>query len=162
MAKIHLPGSAYTAPAAISGWQWLPYAAKGHLATLRAAMSIIENRIKGHKPCNQAFKALSGGRTFSQVWADNSIWVSYDPGKQSKRYGATLGTKHVTLSDYTMKMGRWTVAATLVHELAHTNGASGTDSKAEDTLKSCLLKGLHDPAIIGNLRRPAPGTKLMA
>ena len=52
-------------------------------------------------------------------------------------------------------MGRWTVAATLVHELAHVNGAPGNDRQAEHTLASCLLQKLEDPQIIGRITNPS-------
>lgn len=151
MPKIHLPASVYTAPGTISGWQWLPYTDKKSLATLKAAIRLIDTRIKGYKPCNAAFKALAGGKTFAQVWSDNSVWISYDPGKKSGRYGVTYLKKHISITHYSLAMGKWTAAATLVHELAHVNGAPGTNTKAEDTLLKCLLKTLHDPNIIGSI-----------
>jgi hypothetical protein len=48
-------------------------------------------------------------------------------------------------------MGKWTTAATLVHELAHVNGAPGTNRDAGNTLLNCMLKSLHDPTIIGKI-----------
>ncbi len=65
------------------------------------------------------------------------------------KYGATLSGKHITLTAYTLKMGKWTTAATLMHELAHVGEALDTD--AEDILLKCLLRGLHDPNIIGRV-----------
>lgn len=75
-----------------------------------------------------------------------------DPSNDGKLYGAALGN-HITLSKYTLNMGRWNAAATLVHELAHVGGAGGSDTMAEDVLLKCLLKNLHNPNIIGNLIR---------
>jgi hypothetical protein len=155
MPKINTTKSGHAGPAATSGWQWLPYSNETHLNTLKRAITIINNKIKGDKPCNQAFRALPGRRTFAQVWTDPSVWLSFDPRRTNQLYGATLG-KEITITEYSLAMGRWTVAATLVHELAHVNGASGTDTKAEDTLKKCLLKGLHDPNIIGKIVRKSP------
>jgi len=48
-------------------------------------------------------------------------------------------------------MGQWTLAATLIHELAHVNGASGHDAAAERTLLPCLMGHLYDPHIIGQI-----------
>lgn len=152
MASINTPGSGHAAPAPTAGWQWQPYADAGFLAALRAAVQIIDNRIKNHQPCNSAFRALPGGRTFAQVWNDNSIWISCDPSRVAQRYGATLGNE-VTVTAYSLAMGRWTVAATLIHELAHVNGAGGGSRDAENTLLRCLLHGLHDPNIIGQIIR---------
>ena len=152
MPKIHTTQSTYSAPSPVAGWSWLPYAdPSSQLTTLKSAISIIDTKIKSHLPCNNAFKALPLGKTFLQIWNDPTVWISLDPGNMKGRYGATLSKKHITLSAYTLNMGKWTTAATLVHELAHVGGALGTDSKAEDTLLKCLLKSLHDPTIIGEL-----------
>ncbi len=98
------------------------------------------------------FQSLDGGRTFAEVWNDPHVWINYDPENRQGKYGAhRRGTKEIAISKYALRMGRWTVAATLVHELAHVNGAPGNNSQAEDTLKTCLLKGLHDPTIIGRV-----------
>lgn len=150
MPKIHTNASKYNAPSPTSGWQWQPYSAH-YLSTLRSAISIIETKIKNNKPCNEAFKKLPSGKTFLQIWNDPSIWISFDPTNIGGRYGATLGKKHVTLPSFSLRMGQWTTAATLVHELAHVGGAGGNDSKAEDVLRRCLLKDLHDPNIIGKV-----------
>lgn len=152
MPKIHTTKTTYAAPTPISGWSWLPYPdPSAHLNTLNQAISIIDTKIKSHTPCNSAFKKLPAGKTFLQIWNDPAIWISLDPGNRHGRYGATLSKKHVTLSAYSLNMGHWTTAATLVHELAHVGGAGGTNSDAEDTLLNCLLNGLHDPRIIGKL-----------
>ncbi len=144
--------STYTAPSSVSGWNWLPFPdPSAHLDTLKSAVSLIDSKIKGHKPCNDAFKNLPSGKSFHQIWIDSSIWISLDPSNIKGRYGATLSKKHVTLTAYTLNMGKWTTAATLVHELAHVGGALGTDTKAEDTLLKCLLNSLHDPLIIGKV-----------
>lgn len=150
MPKIHTSTSKYTAPSPVSGWKWLPYSAPSpQLSTLKSAITTIEREILDYTPCNKAFQKLPSGKTFFQIWSDPKVWISLDPSNISKKYGATLSKKHITLTKYTLNMGKWTTMATLIHELAHVGGASGTDSKAEDTLLKCLLKDLHDPAIIG-------------
>lgn len=157
MPRINVPGSHHTAPTPQDGYSWLPYTDNDYLSTLRRAMQIIQSRVTTHKPCNDAFRSLPGGRSFQQVWYDPDVWISFFPSRQEKNYGATLG-KEITLSAYTLAMGRWTTTATLIHELAHVNGAGGGDTQAEDTLKACLLRNLHDPAIIGSLTNPKPGS----
>jgi hypothetical protein len=42
--------------------------------------------------------------------------------------------------------------ATLIHELAHVNGANGITHDAEATLQKCLMGQHHDPTILGQLR----------
>ena len=113
-------------------------------------MDTIQGRIRGHAPCDRAFRLLPGGRTFSQVWADASVWINFDPTRRSHDYGARRGSE-ITITAYSLAMGHWTVAATLVHEMAHVNGASGSTHDAEATLRSCLLRGLEDPTIIGQI-----------
>src|SRR5664279_2091109 len=127
MPTINTPSSAHAGPATIAGWQWLPYTDATLLHTLRDAIHIISARINGNKPCDAAFKALPSGRTFAQVWADASIWVSYDPDNIGTKYGVTdrVGGSEISITRYALRMGRWTTAATLIHELAHTNGAPG-------------------------------------
>lgn len=159
MPKINTPTEGHVAPSPTSGWEWLPYADKGYLATLKATISIIDSKIKVYKPCNDAFKALPSGRNFKEVWNDATVWISFDSKRTGDRFGATIG-KDITISAYAIAMGKWTTAATLIHELAHINGASGYDSQAEDTLLKCLLRDLHDPLIIGKIIRPMPGSKL--
>ena len=156
MPRINSTASKHNGPAGTAGWKWNPYTVdeKIQRATLNRAMRIISARIKGYKPCNSAFKALPGGRTFAAIWNDPNIWISYDPGYQVGKYGAArrAGSKEITISKYAFRGGdHWTVAATLIHELAHANGAPGNDTQAEDTLKSCLLKELHDPRVIGKV-----------
>jgi hypothetical protein len=160
MPTINIPTSGHAGPAAIAGWQWLPFTDHSLLVSLQHAVHIISSRINGNGACNAAFSALPGGRTFSQVWADATVWISYDPGNVVGRFGATLG-KDITLSRYACRMGAWTMAATLVHELAHVNGASGATHDAEGTLGKCLLKAHEDPAIIGQVLS-APRDPLLA
>jgi hypothetical protein len=152
MPTINLPAARHVGPAPPGGHKYLPYTDAGFLTTLHSAISIIDSRIKDSKPCNAAFKALPGGRTFAQVWADATVWLNFDPRRIQDDFGATIG-KDITITAFSLAMGRWTVAATLVHEMAHVDGASGNDHRAEATLRSCLLQGLEDPAIIGALIR---------
>jgi hypothetical protein len=160
MPNVNTPASRHAGPAAVAGWQWLPYTDASLLHTLIRAIGIIDARIKSHKPCNEAFKVLPGGRTFAQVWNDPNIWISYDPKNDGHSYGVTnrAGGKEVSITRYALRMGQWTTAATLVHELAHTNGAPGGASHAaEGTLSHCLLHALEDPNILGAIIRASRG-----
>jgi hypothetical protein len=160
--QINIPSSGHTGPAAIAGWQWLPYTDADYLKTLKEAITIINDRINGNQPCDNAFRALPGGRTFAQVWSDNAIWISYDPKNDGHNYGVTnaVNGKEISITQFSLRMGRWTTAATLIHELAHTNGAPGTTHLAEGTLRHCLLRGLEDPSIIGAIGRMVKGVQL--
>ena len=133
----------------IPSWSWLPYPDPStELTTLKLAIALIDANIKLYKPCNEAFKALSLGKTFEQVWNDLVVWISLDPSNQLGKYGACMGRKHITISKYSLRMGKWAAAATLVHELAHVGGAGGLDTAAEDTLLKCLLRDFHDPGVL--------------
>ena len=160
MPSVNTVASRHSGPSPIAGWSWLPFNEKRHLHKLRTAVRIIDSRIRGSRPCGAAFRALPLERTFAQVWADANIWISYDPKNDGQNYGATnfVGGKEVTISEYALRMGHWTTAATLIHELAHTNGADGTSHDAEATLRDCLLSGLEDPTIIGMFRHIRSGT----
>ncbi|MDR1423821.1 MAG: hypothetical protein LBI92_04340 [Azoarcus sp.] len=155
MPNINTPSSGHVGPSANMHRQWLPYTAadSSDLAMLNVAMNIINTRIKGHSPCNAAFQALPGGRTFADIWNDSSVWISYNPVWRHGYFGSTSG-KDITIAKYAFSMGHWTIAATLVHELAHVNGAPGHNTQAEDTLKACLLRDLYDPSVIGSLTGP--------
>ena len=162
MPNINTADSKHAAPGANSGWQWLPYADDALLITLRHAIRIIDHKINGYKPCNEAFKALPGGRTFAEVWKDPDVWISFDPKNNGRDFGATVtvGGKEVTITKYALRMGYWTTAATLVHELAHVNGADASGHAAEGTLRKCLLHKLEDPNIMGVIPKIAEGTRV--
>jgi len=160
MPQLNLPGSGHVAPTALSGWQWLPISVASYQNRIQHAVNIINSRIQGYAPCNAAFRLLPGGRSFAQVWADPTVWISTDPGGAGGRFGATLG-KEVTLSQYACRMGEWTLVATLIHELAHVNGANGLSHAAEATLQKCLMGAHHDPTIMGAIRAAPKPTRVV-
>jgi hypothetical protein len=146
MAKIHTSGDGHATPT--GRHQWLPYSDEKKKKVVQDALFILEHNIKGFRPCNDCFKKLPGGKTFDDVLNDSDVFISFDPRKTNGDYGATIG-KDVTITDFSIRMGRWTVAATLVHELAHVNGAPGDTHAAEGTLHCCGLKALENPDIVG-------------
>jgi len=151
MPRINVPGAGHAGPPAIGRFQWLPFTDPVHQGRLEHAMAIIDARIKGYAPCNASFAALPGGRSFAQVWADQNIWISYDPRDAFGKFAGTVGND-VAVTQYACRMGVWTIVATLIHELAHVNGADALGHAAEQTLTSCLMQPHHDPAINGMLR----------
>jgi hypothetical protein len=155
MAKIHTPGDGYTAPLPNSGYEWQEYADEKKKRVIEQALFILRHNVRGSKPCNHCFQKLPGGRTFDDILNDDTVVISYSPGNQRNDFGATLG-KDVTITEFSIRMGRWTVAATLVHEFGHVNGAPGTDHQAEGTLICCGFSALHNANIIGAV--PGPGT----
>jgi hypothetical protein len=151
MPSVNTPASGHAGPAPLpGGHQYLTYSNAHFLAVLNSAIAIIQNKIRGYRPCDDAFRALPGGRSFSEVFTDPTVWINFDPTRRLKDYGATRGHE-ITITAYSLAMGRWTVAATLVHEMAHVNGAPGNTHDAEGTLRHCLLQDLEDPLIIGEI-----------
>lgn len=155
MPKINTVASKHVAPPATRRWSWLPFDETRHLDILTSAIRLIETTVKTTKPCNDAFKALPLHRSFTQVWADPNIWISYDPKNNARDFGVTnrLGGKEIAITEYALLQGERTVAATLIHELAHTNGATGTNHDAEGTLTPCLFSDIEDPTVIGMIPR---------
>lgn len=160
MARIHVLGDGHTGP--VPGtFQYLPYTDAAKQRTVQRALDILRTNVRGCKRCNDAFKALPNGRTFDEILDDPDVFIHYDPQNVRGLFGGTrTGTKNVTITEFSIRMGRWTVAATLVHEFGHVNGAPGNTHAAEGTLPQCGFAGLHDPTIIGAIPGRNSGTRL--
>lgn len=98
---------------------------------------------------NRYFKSLPNGRTLTDMLNDRSIWINYN--NHPTLYGFTYQNNDLWICPRSFRIGRWTVLATLIHELAHINGA-GDDHAAELALVSCglgkrseLTSGKDDP-----------------
>jgi hypothetical protein len=113
------------------------------------------NWIAKNKPSADVYyKTLPGGRSLTQLLGDASIWINYHP--TMPHFGETnaVGGKEIAISNSSYRIGRWTVLATLVHELAHTNGApGGASTAAERAVLACgmgkaseLTTGVDDPS----------------
>ena len=87
------------------------------------------------------FRTLPFGRSLTQLLADRTIWINYAPDLGGLVGGTDkLTHKEIGIAETSYRWGRWTVLATLIHELAHSNGAPGTASKAaEEALLHCGL-----------------------
>jgi hypothetical protein len=148
MPQINVPGSGHgiiTSPAGNRYWE---YTDKHALRVLNQAFYILKHNVKGMRPCNDCFKKLPGGRTFAEVWDDDSVWINYEP-RDRDWYGITLGVggNDISISQIAFNKGRWWVAGTLVHELAHVNGAPISTGQADDTLLCCGIKDAYEGAI---------------
>ena len=112
------------------------------------------------------FSKLPNGRTLTDLLADKTIWISYHPtGTVQFLRGPVkvvhfLGVTHpmhrndVTVSIRALKLGKWMTLATLIHELAHLNGAPRTrgNKQAEEAVLACGMgklseqsSGIDDP-----------------
>ncbi len=146
--KINTPASGH-GNLTISGDHWWAYTNDKALKCLNQALFILKNNIKGMKPCNERFKKLPNGRSFDDILNDDSIWISYDDRRSVDWYGITnrVGGNEISISQETFDIGRWFVAGTLVHEMAHVNGAPTTTGDADDTLLYCGVKSAYQGAI---------------
>lgn len=142
------------------GDTWEPYTDDKKVALLTAAFTEIKKRIyegKGVlKTCNAAFGKLPGGRDFNAIWKDPGIWISFNSNPADGIFGITY-KKDISIAGYVFSLPdpARVIAATLVHELAHVNGASGTppSKEAESTLPPCGFDDLYNPVIEGMVRR---------
>ena len=89
------------------------------------------------------FRTLPGRRSLSQILADRTVWINFAPNIDY--YGETMDDKELAVGPLAYRWGRWTVFGTLIHELAHANGAPGDASKAaEEALLHCGLGKLSE------------------
>ena len=89
----------------------------------------------------------AGARSLTELLADSNIWVNFHPTLVD--FGVTPGAAgfatECAIGPAAFRIGRWTVLATLIHELAHCNGAPGGGSTvAEDALPHCGLGKLSE------------------
>jgi hypothetical protein len=103
--------------------------------------------------CDEAFGKLAGGKKFSELWADQSIHISFLTTPDPKTYGqAKMWGKDLAIAYGSFRHGWKMVAATIIHEMAHLNGAPDNTKEAEATLLHCGLKSKHRKEIIGYLQ----------
>lgn len=155
--KINVSGSGHAGPIKNGDAEWLTYdaAVDKQRKMLEKVIETMKSNIKGSKSCNDAFKTLPGGRSFDDIFNDDTVWISYCPNTTTYGFTNVVGGKEITICEYAFKWGYWTVMGTLVHEMGHVNGAGVNDHTAEGTLLSCGLSKVHDPNIIGT-RETAP------
>jgi len=155
MPKINTPGSGHVRHE-VGNFRFWAYTTPGPLYMLSAAFVLISNRSLSSKRCDDCFKRLPGGRSFKEVWDDETIWISYDPRTDRTWYGChtkLVFTKEIThdlisISQVAFAKGVEWVAGTLVHELAHANGAPGKPSPLADaTLLECDFKAAYEGAL---------------
>lgn len=118
------------------GTTWAPFENANDIRTVRHALSILSSNVAHMKSANDYFLRLPGKRSFTDVVNDGRVWISYDPNGPDS--AETVGF-HITIGRTPLRWGFWAVAATLVHELAHINGASDEDGQAEEALNHCGL-----------------------
>jgi hypothetical protein len=120
----------------ITGWVAIPSGLRNQLRWARSRAFVIARDMPS---ANTYFRTMPLGRSLSDMLNDNTIWINFEPVRNV--FGVTaMGTGEMAIAKPAFDMGRWTVLATLIHELAHVDGApGGTDKRAEEALLSCGL-----------------------
>lgn len=132
------------------GWVAVPSARRPMVNWARKKARAIAT---GMASADQYFKTLPGGRTLRNLLNDSTIWINYAPAMASFGAQSVAHPNEIAIGPSAFRIGRWTVLATLIHELAHVNGApGGNDRRAEEALVNCGLgrqiektSGVDDP-----------------
>lgn len=100
---------------------------------------------------NRFFRSLSGGRSLTSMIHDSSLWLNYDAS--IGYYGYTYANSDIWIGPLPFRWGKWTVCATIIHELAHINGAPGGSACSSTCSAACrqaeravLESGLGNPS----------------
>ncbi|HET7544025.1 MAG TPA: hypothetical protein VFK05_29340 [Polyangiaceae bacterium] len=102
-----------------------------------------------HPDANKYFLQLRKRRSLTDLLADRTIWVNYSV-LLGKDYGETTDYNEIAIAPIAFRIGRWTVLATVIHELAHCNGAAGRrSSEAELAVLACGL-GRKSEQVLGD------------
>jgi hypothetical protein len=150
MPTVHVPGDGHPTPAPLAdGTRWDAYSDAKIKHILDQALFILRHNVRGSRPCDDCFSRLPGGRTFTDVFDDPSVFVSFDPSGPFPATTDSVGGREVSINASEFRIGRWSVAATLVHELAHVNGADTVSADAENTLRCCGFAAHFRPGATG-------------
>ena len=133
------------------GWVTVP---KERRDMLNWARRKAKEVAKTKASANKYFATLPNGRTLQDLLNDSSIWINFDPSMTEFGANSVAHPHEIAIGPSSFRIGRWTVLATLIHELAHVDGApGGTDRRAEEALLRCGLgkwseftTGRDDPA----------------
>jgi hypothetical protein len=127
-----------------------------YLETVKRGLAILARDMRLDARCNASFSRLHARRSFKTLFDDARIWINYDPVNNGADWGWTsprLFPHDLVITRFALRMGRWSTAATIVHELAHLNGAPGHRSKAAELrVMQCHMQsksGPYDPTVEG-------------
>lgn len=115
-----------------AGWVAVPNARRD---TVRWARTRAKSIAASMPSANTYFRSLPGGRSLTALLNDRSIWINYDPSAVEFGAQSIAHPNEISIGPSAFRIGRWTVLATLIHELAHVDGApGGVDQHAERAL----------------------------
>lgn len=171
MPTLNLQGSGRQPVIFDSVYQYWPYptatdAGRARLDKVQRAIAILDRYVASGAStttCDPHFLGLAGGRSFRTVWADPAVILSYNP-RGGNIYGhAEESGQDLALTQWCLEtQNRYMVAATIVHEMAHINGADGIEHDAERSVRQCGLRELYLPGVFGNLNMPSFAKALQA
>lgn len=129
------------------------------LPSLKRALDIVR---KLPKKCDCAFRKIGSHRSLQQLVDDPRITVHFDPeppqNPQEPESGYTLqgDTHNIYVHALPCRMGRWTLAALLVHELVHITlvpgpGQDDINGPAYGMERTCGLWPLSSPSTTGSV-----------
>lgn len=105
------------------------------------------------------FRTLPFGRSLAQLLADRTIWINYAPDLGILVGGTDVAThKEIGIAEAAYRWGRWTVLATLIHELTHSNGVPGKEL-GPPRMPSCIVGSANAPR--GRPTSTTPGLHLI-
>ncbi len=155
MPRINFHDSGHQTPAPLRGARFLPFDReidRQKIHQLNAAIRFIESQLvqNRYQRCEAAFRSLRRRRSFSEIWRDPRIWLSYTLSSRARGFTHPLSNDiAISIAAFSSPILWRPVAATLIHELAHINGASLSTRDAEDTLLHCRFADQHDPHAVG-------------
>lgn len=115
-----------------SGWVSVPFDRRNAVGWARTRARRIARNMPS---ANRYFRSLPNGRSLTQLLGDRSIWINFDPTTTDFGAQSVDHPHEIAIGPRAFRVGRWTVLATVIHELAHVNGApGGVDTRAENAL----------------------------
>jgi len=149
MVMIHLPGRRGAPPPQIDPstgtvTTWSPYSNLRILQILERSIQLLRGLRNAR--CDSCFRRLPGGRSFTEVFDDPTVFISFDPTSPFRGTTDWVGGREITIGhrefEGNPRIMFSTVASTILHELAHVNGAPETNAQAENTLRCCGMSRL--------------------
>lgn len=118
--------------------------------------------------CDKVFKSLPNHRSFDEILDDTCVWVSFGSKREDLANGKEwigltirgdrrydIGINAMAFAFFERKDGKFTpeavrrLAAILVHEMAHVNGAPNDTNTAESMMLFCGFEKYFDSTVIG-------------
>ncbi len=149
--KVNTLGSGHTLTSLAQGFK--PFDPKDGfhqkcLALVFSALILMKTKSWSNPKCNVAFQDLPQKRKFDDVFSDDSIWINLVEldAVMGQQFGNDVAVSKQAFSDALKRNdGVDFIASILVHELAHVNGATMNDNKAESILPPCGFAAYYNP-----------------